>query len=98
MLSMVATFRSADSRSGASLPRAFQAPLNSSIRATRARMSGVICRVAVSNLTPIYTPNYTQFGAWVSHGVEVPEPQAGAYNTVRTVSFLLILLGVHAQG
>jgi hypothetical protein len=47
MLSIVATRRSADSLSGASAPNARQAPLNSSIPAIRARISGVIWRVSV---------------------------------------------------
>ena len=45
MLSMVATRRSADSLSGAKVPKARQAPLNSSMPATRARISGVIWMV-----------------------------------------------------
>jgi hypothetical protein len=40
--------RSAESRSGASVPKARQAPLNSSIRAMRLRISGVIWRVSFS--------------------------------------------------
>ncbi len=52
MLSIVATRRSADSRSGARVPRARQAPLNSSISAIRAKVSGVIEMVSVRMLTP----------------------------------------------
>jgi len=47
MLSMVATRRRAESRSGASIPRARHAPLNSSIRAIRPKTSGVMWRVSV---------------------------------------------------
>ncbi len=61
MLSMVATRRRADSRSGAREPRARQAPLNSSISAIRRSISWVICNEAVGNI-PIYTPIYTQLG------------------------------------
>ena len=50
MLSMVATRRSAESRSGASVPKARQAPLNSSIRAMSAPISGVIWRLSVRNI------------------------------------------------
>jgi hypothetical protein len=42
MLSMVATRRRVERRSGASLPKARQAPLNSSIRASITRITGVI--------------------------------------------------------
>ena len=62
MLSMVATRRSAESRSGASVPSARQAPLNSSISAMTARISGVIRRVPMFRAlwdTPKNTPIYT---------------------------------------
>jgi hypothetical protein len=55
MLSMVATRRSADRRSGAKVPRARYAPLNSSISATRESISGVICTVDVWNMIHFYT-------------------------------------------
>ena len=55
MLSMVATRRSADSRSGARVPKARQAPLNSSILAMRLRISGVIWRVSVCSMNQYYT-------------------------------------------
>src|SRR5437879_3566440 len=61
MLSMVATLRRADRRSGAKAPRARQAPLNSSISAMKPRISGVILRVVGWIMTPNITPNYTQF-------------------------------------
>jgi hypothetical protein len=63
ILSMVATFRSAESRSGASVPNALHAPLNSSIWLMSLRISGVICMVLVFNMifpTPKYTPDYTR--------------------------------------
>ena len=47
MLSMVAIIRNAFKRSGASVPNARHAPLNSSISATRVSISGVICMVSV---------------------------------------------------
>ena len=50
MLSMVATRRRADRRSGASAPWARQTPLNSSIPAIRLRTSGVIWMVSVRSL------------------------------------------------
>jgi hypothetical protein len=40
IVTIVATRRKADSRSGASVPKARQAPLNSSTRAIRLRLSG----------------------------------------------------------
>lgn len=55
MLSMVATRRRADSRSGASVPRARQAPLNSSILAMRFRISGVIWMVSVRSTNQYFT-------------------------------------------
>ena len=55
-LSMVATRRSADRRSGASVPKARHAPLNSSIVAIRRRISGVICRVSARIMKPILRP------------------------------------------
>lgn len=55
MLSMVATRRRADSRSGASVPRARQAPLNSSILAMRLKISGVIWMVSVCSTNQYYT-------------------------------------------
>jgi len=61
MLSMVATLRRADGRSGAKVPRARQAPLNSSSSAMKPRISGVILRLAGWITTPDDTPNYTQF-------------------------------------
>src|SRR5882672_1212608 len=54
MLSMVATRRRAESRSGASVPRARQAPLNSSIPAISERISGVILRVLDRNMDQYY--------------------------------------------
>jgi hypothetical protein len=62
MLSIVATRRSAESRSGASVPNARHAPLNSSISAINARISGVIRRLSimiVGSCTSKYTPVYT---------------------------------------
>jgi hypothetical protein len=50
MLSIVATRRKALSRSGASVPSARQAPLNSSISAIRERISGEILILAESNI------------------------------------------------
>ena len=58
MLSMVATRRRAERRSGARVPRARQAPLNSSISATRESISGVICKVDVWSITHFYTRKY----------------------------------------
>ena len=55
MLSMVATRRSADRRSGASVPKARQAPLNSSILAMRLSISGVIWMVSVRNMNQYCT-------------------------------------------
>ena len=55
MLSMVATRRSAESRSGARVPKARQAPLNSSISATRESISGVICKEARLIIAHFYT-------------------------------------------
>src|SRR3990167_6804230 len=55
MLSMVATRRRADRRSGASEPKARQTPLNSSILAMRFRISGVIWRVSVVSMNQYYT-------------------------------------------
>src|ERR1700722_20607414 len=59
MLSIVATRRNAESRSGARVPSACHAPLNSSSPAMRFRISGVIWRVPVRIITPNDTPNYT---------------------------------------
>jgi hypothetical protein len=59
MLSIVATRRSAESRSGANVPSARHAPLNSSIPEMSIRMSGVIRRVSVAIMTPNPTPIYT---------------------------------------
>ena len=59
MLSIVATRRSDERRSGARLRRACQAPLNSSIPAMSFRVSGVISRFSAWNATPKSTPNYT---------------------------------------
>lgn len=56
MLSIVATRRRAERRSGARVPRARYAPLNSSISATRFRRSGVICSVSVLKPMPIFIP------------------------------------------
>src|SRR5690606_29536149 len=56
MLSMVATRRNADSRSGASVPRARQAPLNSSMPAIRPRISRDIWRESVRIMQPIIHP------------------------------------------
>ena len=55
MLSMVATRRRAESRSGARVPSARQAPLNSSISATRTSISGVISSDAVWIIDHFYT-------------------------------------------
>src|SRR5690606_9550811 len=60
MLSMVATRRRVDSRSGASVPKARQAPLNLSLLAMRLRISGVIWMVSVFSITNT-TPTYTHF-------------------------------------
>src|SRR5690606_11532940 len=56
MLSTVATRRNADSRSGASVPRARQAPLNSSMPAIKPRISGEIWRESVRIMQPIVHP------------------------------------------
>jgi hypothetical protein len=70
---VVATRRKADRRSGASVPKARQAPLNSSILAIRLRISGVIWMVSVFSMSQYYThlhpikektiltPDYTHF-------------------------------------
>ena len=55
ILSMVATRRRADSRAGASVPKARQAPLNSSILAMRLRISGVIWMVSALSINQYYT-------------------------------------------
>ncbi len=55
MLSMAATCRSADNRSGDRVLSARQAPLNSSISATSESIAGVIFREAISIMTPLYT-------------------------------------------
>ena len=47
MLSIVATRRKADKRSGASVPSARQAPLNSSISDIRERIFGVMMRLDI---------------------------------------------------
>ena len=56
MLSMVATLRRAVRRSGARVPRARQAPLNSSMRAIKRKISAEMCRVSVQNIGPITHP------------------------------------------
>lgn len=56
MLAMVATRRKADNRSGANIPSALHAPLNSSISAMSASISGVILRVSVRKLIAISIP------------------------------------------
>ena len=56
MLSIVATRRRLDSRSGAIRPIARQAPLNSSISAIRDRISGVMRSVAVLSVMPLIHP------------------------------------------
>lgn len=61
MLSMVATRRRAERRSGAKLPRARHAPLSSSISAMAERMAGVM-RSDWVRIMPISIPNYTRFG------------------------------------
>jgi hypothetical protein len=58
-LSMVATRRSAERRSGAKVPKACHAPLNSSSSAMRFRISGVIWRTFARIITPNNTPIYT---------------------------------------
>ena len=66
MLSIVATRRSADRRSGAKVPSARHAPLNSSISAIKERISGVIRMVSVligRRAMPEYTPNCTHLGS-----------------------------------
>jgi hypothetical protein len=50
MLSMVATRRKASKRSGASMPKARQAPLNSSSFESRARISGVMTMLRVMSI------------------------------------------------
>jgi len=55
MLSMVATRRKAERRSGARVPKARQAPLNSSIRAIRLRISGVILMASERTIVQHYT-------------------------------------------
>ena len=59
MLSMVAMCRRAESRSGAKVPSARHAPLNSSISAIRPRIYGVIWIVAAWIMAPSCIPNYT---------------------------------------
>lgn len=64
ILSIVATRRKADRRSGASVPKARHAPLNSSILAIIVRMSWVIWMVSVRIMAPIVhpiTPNYAVY-------------------------------------
>jgi hypothetical protein len=56
MLSMVATRRRPDRRSGAIRPIARQAPLNSSISAISDRISGVMRRVAMLSAIPLLHP------------------------------------------
>src|SRR5450631_765200 len=60
-LSMVATRRSAERRSGARFPSARHAPLNSSSSEIRARTGGVMIRFSVLSCPPIDPPNYTHF-------------------------------------
>lgn len=67
MLSMVATRRMADNRSGARVQRARQAPLNSSTEAIRDRMSGVMEMVPVlnmSNIVSIYVHFSSGLACW----------------------------------
>jgi hypothetical protein len=58
MLSTVATRRRAERRSGARVPKARQAPLSSSISATRESISGVIRKVDAWMITHSYTRKY----------------------------------------
>jgi hypothetical protein len=53
MLSIVATRRSAESRSGARVPSARHAPLNSSISEMSVRVSGVIAKLSARKVIPI---------------------------------------------
>jgi hypothetical protein len=57
---MVAMRRKLNKRSGASVPNARQAPLNSSIFEISARMSASVVRVLSVNI-PINIPDYTHF-------------------------------------
>lgn len=59
MLSMVATRRNADKRSGAIAPRARHAPLNSSILAIRPKTSGVIWRVSTLSINRSLNQKHT---------------------------------------
>ena len=75
MLSMVASLRSAVRRSGARVPRARQAPLNSSIRAIKRKISGEMWRVSVRNMestvrpiTPIW--QYFTASGWGKNGLK----------------------------
>ena len=60
ILSIVATRRSAESRSGAIRPMARQAPLNSSIAAISDKIAGVISSELVSMAPAIFPSNYTR--------------------------------------
>lgn len=59
MLSIVATCRNEERRSGASVPNVRHAPLNSSIPAMKFRNSGVIRMVSVLNMVLLHTHYYT---------------------------------------
>jgi hypothetical protein len=61
MLSMVATRRNAKRRSGARVPRAYHAPLNSSSSAMRLKISGVISSVSAPIITPDNSPQLHPF-------------------------------------
>ena len=66
-LSMVATLRRAVSRSGARVPNALHAPLNSSIWAMSLSISGVMCRVSAVSISNKSSKNI--------HSVKPKNPQ-----------------------
>jgi hypothetical protein len=77
-LSMVATLRSARSRSGESLPRAFHRPLNSSISAISLTAFGTSCPDFTPDNARFYPINFHLCGMLqFSPGALTPSPRRG---------------------
>ena len=70
MLSMVATRRRRESRSGAIRPMACQAPLNSSMSAINRRISLVIFSVDTSMAASIFSSDFIHFRKGVEPALE----------------------------
>ena len=91
----VATWRNADSRSGASVPRARQAPLNSSISETNESISKVIFNEDVliiprfyTHLHPIIKPETTPIERFVIYAITAPTLQQPSLDSAPAYSVL----------